>query len=380
MALSPNYGWAEPDNSSLVKNGAQDIRALGDAIDTSVWNVGYGQAGKNKIINGDYLINQRAFTSNTTTGTYNFDRWSQTSNGGTYTTTPQTFTPGAAPIAPYEGRTYLQVVSAGMSASSEFGLIRQRIEDVTTCAGQTVTVSFFAKANTGTPKIGVELLQNFGTGGSPTSSVSTPAGAVTVSSSWARYSVTVAVPSLTGITLGTTANTSSLELNLWTTAGSTLNTRASSIGIQNWTASIWGVQLEYGSKATPFQLAGGGSPQAELAACQRYYIRYGSPNGVAYTAFDAKGASASTNIVEMQVTFPVEMRVKPTALETSAASTFQVKPSSITSLTAVTLDSPTTSKQGAFYVTKTGAFTSEKFYFLIANNDTTAFMGWSAEL
>jgi hypothetical protein len=34
MATSPNFGFPEPDNSSLVKNGAQDIRALGDAIDT----------------------------------------------------------------------------------------------------------------------------------------------------------------------------------------------------------------------------------------------------------------------------------------------------------------------------------------------------------
>ena len=66
MALSPNYGWSEPDNSSLVKNGAADIRTLGDAIDTSVWNVGFGQAGKNKIINGDFGINQRSFTSTTT--------------------------------------------------------------------------------------------------------------------------------------------------------------------------------------------------------------------------------------------------------------------------------------------------------------------------
>ena len=35
MALSPNFSFPEPDNSSLVKNGAQDIRALGDAIDAS---------------------------------------------------------------------------------------------------------------------------------------------------------------------------------------------------------------------------------------------------------------------------------------------------------------------------------------------------------
>jgi hypothetical protein len=36
MALSPNFGWSEPDNTSLVKDGALDIRTLGDAIDASM--------------------------------------------------------------------------------------------------------------------------------------------------------------------------------------------------------------------------------------------------------------------------------------------------------------------------------------------------------
>jgi hypothetical protein len=36
MALSPNFGWSEPDNTSLVKDGALAIRTLGDAIDTSM--------------------------------------------------------------------------------------------------------------------------------------------------------------------------------------------------------------------------------------------------------------------------------------------------------------------------------------------------------
>ena len=56
MATSTNYGWSEPDNTSLVKDGAQAIRTLGDAIDTSLWNSGYGQAGKNKIINDSFGI------------------------------------------------------------------------------------------------------------------------------------------------------------------------------------------------------------------------------------------------------------------------------------------------------------------------------------
>lgn len=36
MASTSNFNWNTPDNSGLVKNGAQDIRTLGDAIDTSL--------------------------------------------------------------------------------------------------------------------------------------------------------------------------------------------------------------------------------------------------------------------------------------------------------------------------------------------------------
>lgn len=35
MATTSNFGWTTPDNSGLVKNGAQDMRTLGTAIDTS---------------------------------------------------------------------------------------------------------------------------------------------------------------------------------------------------------------------------------------------------------------------------------------------------------------------------------------------------------
>ena len=35
MATSTNFGWTMPDNTSLVKDGADAIRTLGNAIDTS---------------------------------------------------------------------------------------------------------------------------------------------------------------------------------------------------------------------------------------------------------------------------------------------------------------------------------------------------------
>lgn len=39
MATSPNYGWAEPDNTAYVKDGALAMRTLGNAIDTTTYSI-----------------------------------------------------------------------------------------------------------------------------------------------------------------------------------------------------------------------------------------------------------------------------------------------------------------------------------------------------
>lgn len=228
-------------------------------------------AGKNKIINGDFFVNQRNFTSNTSAG-YGFDRWSMAFSSGTSTYTPQTFAPGTAPVSGYEGATFARIVTASQTGAGGYSLLKQPIENVRTLAGQTATVSFWAKSATGTPKIAVEFAQNFGSGGSPSSEVDTYAGQVTLSTSWARYSVSVTVPSISGKTIGTTVNTSDLTVALWVSAGTTFDARTGSIGIQNNTFDIWGVQVEAGSVATPFTTATG-TIQGELAACQRYYYQ-----------------------------------------------------------------------------------------------------------
>jgi hypothetical protein len=120
-------------------------------------------------------------------------------------------------------------------------------------AGQAVTVSFYAKADS-SRNYTSRFVQNFGSGGS--SEVVTSTGAThALTTSWQRFTVSVAVPSVSGKTIGT----SSYLAILLDGPSNTANT-----------LDVWGFQIEYGSKATPFQTATG-TIQGELAACLRYY-------------------------------------------------------------------------------------------------------------
>lgn len=373
MATSTNYGWAEPDNSSLVKNGASDIRTLGNAIDTSLWNSGFGQAGKNKIINGNFAINQRSFTTTTTSGAYGLDRWFILCSGGTSTYSVQQFTAGTAPVAGYEAKQYARLVTTGQSAAGDYALFMQGIEDVRTLAGQTATISFWAKASAGTPKVAVEIQQSFGSGGSPSATVQTYVGQSTLSTSWARYSISIAVPSISGKTVGTTDNTSGLYLALWTSAGTTYNARTGSLGIQSATIDFWGVQVEYGSYATPFQTATG-TIQGELAACQRYYWR--STGGSAYSQY-AQGMAASATSAQMFLQFPVTMRTNPTAIEFS---TLQINDSiNAYAVTGMSLTNPSPFS-AAITPSVASGLTTYRMYQLGNNNSTSGYLGITAEL
>jgi hypothetical protein len=302
MALSPNYGWAEPDNSSLVKNGAQDIRALGDAIDTSLWNVGFGQAGKNKIINGDFNIWQRGTTFNAIAGgTYTADRWCGNYINGTVNATQQSFTAGSAPVAGYESQYFMQLARTSTHASIA-DYFAQRIEDVRTFAGQTVTFSFWAKISTGTATLGTYFTQSFGSGGS--GEVAAAGSTMSLTTTWTRFSTTYSVPSISGKTIG---------------AGSWFGVQfVLPVAEGNKTWQIWGAQLEYGSKATPFETATG-TLGGELALCQRYYYR-------APGEFETIVAASGTSIYVF-VPLPVTMRVVPSASTNVSNASYSTSPS-----------------------------------------------------
>jgi hypothetical protein len=329
-------------------------------------------AGKNYLINGDFDINQRGFTSATASGTYGFDRFQLGAVDGTVTYTPQTFTLGSAPVAGYESTNYAQVDVTGQTLNTAQATLSQRIESVRTLAGQTATFSFWAKANSGTPNLNVVMRQVFGTGGSPSAAVNTAGTAQTITTSWARYSFTIAVPSISGKTLGTTSGTDYLSAAIWFSSGSTQ--AAPTVGLQTNTFQIWGVQVEKSSTASPFQTATG-TKQGELAACQRYFWRPVTGTG----NYVATGQNYATTNALAVIQYPVTMRRTP-SITVSAAAHFSQSDATAGArvLSAFSADSFTRST--ARLTTTCGAFMTAGHATLINSTDALATLDFGAEL
>lgn len=334
------------------------------------WNV-----GKNKIINGDYTVNQRNFSSSTTSGAYGLDRWAFFYSSGTTTYSAQTFTPGAAPVAGYEATNFARIDATGQTGTSALALFSQAIENVRTLAGQTVTVSFWAKAGSGSPKVAVELRQDFGTGGSISAAVSTYLGQATLSQAWQRFSFTAALPSISGKTLGTN-NDTKVFTNLWTSAGSDFNSRTGSLGLQNATIDFWGVQVEAGSVATPFTTASG-SLGGELALCQRYYVRFG---GSTFTLVGS-GIAYNTSSAGLAAILPVSMRVKPASMDYGGTVRLTDEVTNYTGGTWTLGANGSSPLRAAVDYTHTSALlTQYRPYNFGSSNDANAYFGFSAEL
>ena len=220
---------------------------------------------RNAIINGNFDVWQRG-TSQTVSGYGSADRWRFEIGTSTQSVTQQVFALGQTDV-PYNPKYYYRnVVTTGGTASS-YARLYQKIEGVGVFAGETVTLSFYAKADA-SKNIAVSFIQSFGTGGSPSSAVlGISPTTVGLTTSWAKYTVTIDVPSISGKTLGTDDN-DSLGVLFWLDAGSDFNARTNSLGNQSGTFEFAQVQLEAGSVATPFERRSYGE---ELALCQRYY-------------------------------------------------------------------------------------------------------------
>jgi hypothetical protein len=315
-------------------------------------------AGKNKVINGDMNIWQRGTTfTSPAAGAFTADRWAYVKDGtGTCTVSQQTFTPGAAPVAGYESTFFLRNAGTALGNSNDFD-IRQRIEDVRTLAGQTVTVSFYAKADSART-LTLFVGQDFGSGGSSTVY---PLGGqtYTLSTAWTRYSTTFTMTSVSGKTIGTS---SSVFLLFRNAASATL------------VFDLWGVQLEAGSVATAFQTATG-TLQGELAACQRYYFR--TSGTAAYQALAATVANTSTSALAVWY-LPVTMRIASTDLTAGALYYEQYDGAGATGATVTASGSTRTSTR--LSIASITGQTAGRAGTLFTNNDANSYIALNAEL
>jgi hypothetical protein len=303
-----------------VKSTARDI-----AVDIAV---PYQLTARNAIRNGDMGIAQRG-NGPFTLAAYTIDGWFTGGNGGTVTTNRVAAGVSGSGMEQGGAAWCLEVATAGQAAAGDLSQIAHRIESVRTYAGKQVTLSFIAKALTGTPSIGVEMIQYFGTGGSPSATVNTAIQAVPISTTATRYSVTFTMPSISGKTIGTTGN-DYVMVNLYLSCGSTFAARASNIGIQNNTISVTDVQLEAGVVATPFERI---SQQDQLAWCQRYFQRFGL--GASGTPI-ASGMSISTVLARFTYHLTVEMRAIPTLVVNGNNYQVRTGPDTVLAVTTVT--------------------------------------------
>jgi hypothetical protein len=258
--------------------------------------------GRNEILNGDFSIWQRGTSFSNPGGVYTADRWdlSYDGSGTTRTVSRQTFAPGTSPAPTYQSKYFYRYSRSGGTGGTVDYPLRQRIEDVRTLSGQTVTVSFWAKADAART-FGLDFFQIFGTGGS--SSVYVGVGSYAVNTSWQRFTTTVTLPSVAGKTISDTD--SALLISYYCVSSNA-----------TWTLDLWGIQLEAGSVATPYHNATANA-QTELAACQRYYAKSydvetapgtDTNTGLIYSGFTM---TTTTGYLSYQINFPVKMRSAP---------------------------------------------------------------------
>jgi hypothetical protein len=374
---------------SLVKaNTYQDASGGSNAVFSGVASPPNSMGNRNRIINGNMVIDQRnagAATANTISG-YTLDRWAVSQS----TTGKLIAQQNAGSVTPPAGFTnYLGVTSqsAYSVAAGDYYMIYQMIEGYNVsdfglgaAGAATFTISFWVRSSlTGT--FGGSLQNNANNRSYPFTYT------ISAANTWEQKTVTVV-----GDTTGTwekTTNTG-LRLNFGLGVGSTYSGTAGSwagsnfisatgatsvVGTNGATFYITGVQLEAGSVASPFERRDYGR---ELMMCQRYCYQVTSVGGTDGFVRYAVGECVNTAVLDCVIPFPVQMRVTP-SLTTPAASQFAATASPIAG-TSIALLAGSGVNTGGVRLTVASGLTTGRAAQLMSNNNNTSYLLFPAEL
>jgi hypothetical protein len=309
----------------------------------------------NYLLNGAFEIWQRG-TSFSADG-YCADRWYFEETGSCTVTQVTTDLP--------TGFNY--GVQAVASTASDSADLYQALESsvVIPLRGKTVTFSCYLKmdSNMRSQAGAFDLVVDYSTTTDARASQTTAIGSLTLDKSlyaaWTRASITFTVPfNAVGLMVG-------IEPPL--TVSPTVATYF-----------VTGAMLELGSVATQFR-RNSPNPQAELAACQRYYYRKVSEVTSGLFAFGM--VSGTATVSQFPMIHPVPMRAIP-VFESSAASTFQSDDGGAFRVgTSFTQYATISNSHSAFIgINYTTGLTTNRPARLWANASTAAYIGFDAEL
>ena len=346
------------DGSYLVADSTQ--------ADGLNWAGPSNMAGRNAVLNSNFSVWQRgtSFTVGAAS-IYTADRWQ--ANRGSLTTGLTVTRQATNDTTNLPNIQYCARVQRDSgNTSTATNAFWQNFESINSIpfVGKTVTFSFYARAGSNYSATSNILNVNLYSGTGTDQNVNTTGftGAVqvinqnsTLTTTWQRFTYT-----------GTVA-TNATQLAILVVAYPT-----GTAGVNDY-FEITGVQLEVGSVATPYA-PNGATYQAELAACQRYYYRAGGD--AAFQRY-SNGLGSSTTLSIQDVILPVTMRAIPTSIDFSTLMLYD----GVTG-TAVTTAVINTQSRNVVAVNASVAsgLTQYRPYELIANNSTSSYLGFSAEL
>ena len=347
---------------------------------------------RNLLINGDMQVAQRSTSvASITASSYNTaDRW-RFSNSSTMGTWTQSVENDAPTGSGFRKSLKMLVTTADASpAAGDYVFINQKLEGQNvqvikkgTAAVEQLTASFWVKSNvTGTYVL--EIFDN------DNSRHTTKSYTINASGVWEYKTITFAADTTGALD---NDNASSLELYFGLGAGSNYtsgslatswatysaaNEAPGQVNVASATNNYWqitGVQLEVGATATPFEFL---PAQQELAQCQRYYYRI--PAGESYQQFGVSYTNSTTAAQGLIIT-PVTMRAVPSSMDTGGTiSHFQFSNGADYTISSIAIASGQLGTNVVRFSGTVSGVTSGNPGWIRANNSTSAYIGFSAEL